>query len=264
MPGDPLDRYEFAILNALVDDAGAVDGIFEEPIATIRHVQRLAQTSAEPDAERYRKWAKGLIAAQRRRPVAPAPVVILAKEARTAAKATLSAADSTSPAHVQPNELNLNGLLAKMNAAMSAQMSAPAQALAPGPDYNKIAAVVKASWPAKEQAPAPTPAPVEEDEDGPIDDDLTLEEAQAHIMTALAEEGYMPSDIDLTAVERAADEDPDVVSDPLGAYNRAVGRWQMIAAICAIGGAFIVLPFIIAVIVWNFAVAALFVPFAVA
>ena len=78
--GDALDRYEFAILNALCDDPRAIEGIFEDPLETIQHVRRLAQTSTFDDAERYRKWLKGLAAAHRRRPAVPVAAPEPAKE----------------------------------------------------------------------------------------------------------------------------------------------------------------------------------------
>jgi hypothetical protein len=200
IPGDPLDRYEFAILNALVDDAGAVDGIFEKPIATIRHVQHLAQTSAESDAECYRKWLKGLVAAHRRRPAAPAPATAPAIEAHAEAKAAHCPLHSIVQENVRPKPLDLDTLLAQLDYAVSA----PVSVLEP------VAMI--------EPAPAPEPDPVPDD--APLDG-VSFEEAQAFIMSALAAEGYLASDLDLDAVERAADGDENAMTDPLGAYSRA-------------------------------------------
>jgi len=212
MPGDPLDRYEFAILNALCDDPGAVEGIFEEPLATIRHVQHLAQTSAEPDADRYRKWLKGLVAVHRRRPAAPIAAPEPAKESDRAPEAAHYAPHTI----VQENKaLDLDALLAQLGNVMSAPLSAPAAPVVKMPEIS-----VPVAQPLAQLNPKSEPIPqLEPDED--TLDGVSFEDAQAFIMASLAAEGYMPADLDLDAVERAADSDEHAMTDPLGSYHRA-------------------------------------------
>ena len=215
--GDALDRYEFAILNALCDDPRAIEGIFEDPLETIQHVRRLAQTSTFDDAERYRKWLKGLAAAYRRRPAVPVAAPEPVKELDRATETAHYVSHTIVQENVQPKALDLVALLAQLDHTVSAPVSMPAPVPVSAPVYIPQQPVY---------APVPEPdEKVVEEDDAPLDD-VSFEEAQAFIMSALAAEGYLASDLDLEAVERAANDDEAAMTDPLGSYHRAVIELQ--------------------------------------
>jgi hypothetical protein len=210
-------------LNALCDDPGAVEGIFEEPVATIRHVQHLFHSHTGEEAERYRKWLLGLLAAHRRRPPVPTPAVEPANEPVAAVETANSFLPNIVHENVQPKPLNLDTLLAQMHAAMSETLPGPApDPVVKMPEVpDRVAQALAQLKQGIEPIPQSEPAPESEAEPDDGLDGVTFEDAQAFIMAALLADGYELADLDLDAIERAADGDETAMANPLAAYARA-------------------------------------------